>query len=185
MAAGKRVAFTAASGGVGTLALQLARLWGIKSLATTRRAGKLPALEALASEARQVRKPDELMAALLAFDARAGVDAVIDPLGGDYIAAALAGLARGGSVVSYEMVTGAAAAFDIMSLMMKDASLHGFTVFRLMQRPEVLTQLIGDGLALAQRLRPTIGAFYPFYEAPAALQALARGDHVGKIVIEV
>jgi NADPH:quinone reductase-like Zn-dependent oxidoreductase len=176
-ARGKRIAFTAAAGGMGTLALKLARAWGAETMATTRSAEKVTTLSTMAARVAVVRTAGELSAALRAWSPD-GVDAVIDPLGGAFVGAAVEGLAPGGRYVSYEWRAGAAGSYDIAALIAADVSLHGFTIFRLLRHPRLLEQLTAIGMDYADRLTPLLAEDYGFDAAPDAFEALARGQHV-------
>jgi NADPH:quinone reductase-like Zn-dependent oxidoreductase len=181
---GRRIAFTAAAGGMGTLALKLARAWGAEAMATTRSAEKVAPLSALAARVAVVRTAGDLAAALRAWSTD-GVDAVIDPLGGAFVGAAVEALAPGGRYVSYEWRAGTTGTYDVASLIAADASLHGFTIFRLLRHPGLLEQLTAIGMDHADRLTPLLADDYGFDAAPDAFEALARGRHVGKITVSL
>jgi NADPH:quinone reductase-like Zn-dependent oxidoreductase len=95
---GRRIAFTAAASGMGTLALKLARAWGAEAMATTRSAEKVAMLSTMAARVAVVRTAGELAAALRAWSPN-GVDAVIDPPGRAFVGAAVEALAPGGRYV--------------------------------------------------------------------------------------
>lgn len=183
-AKGKTVAFTAAAGGMGIVALKLARAWGAEAFATTRRSEKVDRLSAFAERVAVVETPDDLTRALRAWRP-GGVDAVIDPLGGGFVAAAVEALVPGGQFVSYEMIAGATGAYDIPALMAHDASLHGYTVFRPLRHPGLLERLLDIGMRYADSATPVLAADYAFDDAPEAFAALARSAHVGKITISI
>jgi NADPH:quinone reductase len=182
---GKTIALTAAAGGIATVGLQLARAWGADTLATTRRQEKVAQLSPLASHVSVVRRPQDLVPALRAAHFDRGIDVIIDPIGGEMVAHSLEALAHGGHFVSYEAVSGRAASYDIMDLMAKDLSLHGYTVFRPLQHPGLLEHLVTIGMEYADRVAPILAASFGFDEAPEAIEALARSEHVGKITVAV
>jgi NADPH2:quinone reductase len=179
---GKTIVFTAAAGGMGTMGLKLASVWGAETIATTRTQSKEGPLRTLASQVAVVAGAEQYRLALQALYP-AGVDAVIDPLGGDYVAASLAVIAAGGQFVSYEMITGTNVNYEIMSLMEKDASLHGYTFFRPLQHPGLLDKLINIGMADAGKLRPTLAENFSFDNAPSAFEALLDSEQLGKYTI--
>ena len=181
---GKTVVFTAAAGGMGTFALKLARAWDAETIATTRHQAKVERLSALASRVAVVRTVEELTSALHAFSPD-GVDVIIDPLGGRFVGASIESLVPGGQYVGYEMLTGATGAYDIMALLTKDASIHGYTVFRPLHHPGLLERLIGIGMEYAAKLTPVLAESYSFDKAPEAFEALARSEHIGKITITI
>lgn len=181
---GKSVVITAAAGGMGIIGLKLARAWGAEAIATTRDPAKAERLAALASHVAVVKTVEDFASALQAVRPE-GVDAVIDPLGGGFVGAAIEALVPGGQYVGYEMVAGATGSYDIMALLSRDASIHGYTIFRPLRRPGLLERLVGIGMDYADRLRPIVAETYSFARAPEAFAALARSEHVGKITITV
>jgi len=182
---GKTIALTAAAGGIATMGLQLARAWGALALATTRRQEKVARLSPLAAHVATVRKAQDLVPALRGTPFERGIDVIIDPIGGEMVAASLEALAPGGQFVSYEAVSGSTAAYDIMDLMAKDLSVHGYTFFRPLRHPGLLERLVNIGMESADRVAPILAAEFGFDEAPEAIEALARSEHVGKITVAV
>lgn len=62
---------------------------------------------------------------------------------------------------------------------------HGWPIFRLLDDRALLDALVGTGMRWAEHVRPLVADHYVFAEAPQALMALARSEHVGKIVVGV
>ncbi len=184
-AAGKTVLITAAASGMGVMALKLARLWGANTIATTRNPAKVSELEALAGQVLVCQDSQSLADGVHKLTQGRGVDCVLDPVGAEYYPGLLKALARGGQIVSYECITGTQAGLSIMDMMMKDASFHGFTVFRPFANPALLNRLVAMGLDDAAPLRPLISRSFDLAEAPRALEVLGRCEHVGKLVIRV
>jgi NADPH:quinone reductase-like Zn-dependent oxidoreductase len=114
-----------------------------------------------------------------------GIDVIIDPIGGDMIASGLEALGSGDQLVSYEAVSGHTGSYDIMDLMAKDLSLHGYTFFRPLRHAGLFDRLVEIGMAYADQVAPVLAGDFSFDEAPRAIQALARSEHVGKITVTV
>jgi len=89
--------------------------------------------------------------------------------------------------VVYGLLAGTAAALDLHTMIFKDVGVHGFTVHRIHRRPGLAESMVRRTLELVEsgRLRPIVADTYPFEEAPAALEALSRNEHFGKIVLTV
>jgi NADPH:quinone reductase-like Zn-dependent oxidoreductase len=81
------------------------------------------------------------------------------------------------------MISGREPVLAIAMLMIKDLTLRGFTLFRVYQQPGLFQQLIELGLQYSEQARPIIAATYPLAEAPAALAALGRAEHLGKMIL--
>lgn len=186
-APGKRVLVTAASSGVGVMALQIARALGTEAIAATTSSAKTEALAGLADHVLVVRSPADLATAVKSLTGGSGVDLAFDPVGGAYADGLLEAAAADGQVVFYGTLTGADAPLDLRKLILKDLGVHGYTVYRLQRDPARLEAVVEACLELAEtgKVRPLVAARYPFEEAPAALAALARNEHLGKIVLEV
>jgi NADPH:quinone reductase-like Zn-dependent oxidoreductase len=184
---GKTVLITAASSGVGVVALQAARALGAKTVASTTSRAKADRLVDLADHVVVAPSPEALVEGVGAATGGGGVDLAFDPVGYDYAAALLETAAQDGHVVVYGLLSGTTAPLDLHTMIFKDIGVHGFTVHRIHRDPGLLERMIGLTLELAEsgRLRPIVAATYGFDEAPAALEALSRNEHIGKIVVEV
>jgi NADPH2:quinone reductase len=183
-AAGKKILITAGGSGIGALALKLARHWGATTIATTRNEGKADELSKLADHVVVCGDSDSLQEGVNEATNGHGADLVLDPVGAAFYPGLMGAVARGGAIVSYECITGSDARISIIDMMMKNASLHGFTIFHVVNNPEVLTRMIDIGLNNAQALRPVISEIFDLSDLPAALEALGRSEHVGKMVIK-
>jgi len=186
-APGKKVLVTAASSGVGVMTLQIARAMGATTLAATTSAEKADRIGDIADDVIVVSGADSLIECVAEITGGSGVDLAFDPVGFDYAQALMATAAVDGQVVVYGLLAGTEAPLDLRSMIFKDLGVHGYTVHRLLRDPKGLDEVISAAVELAEsgKLRPLIAGEYPFEEAPAALEAMARNEHFGKIVLEV
>ncbi len=191
LAEGERVLVHAAGGGVGTAALQLARLARASLVIGT---ASRPKLDAIAGR----RLPldvgidyrREAFDAVVARETEGrGVDVILDPVGAAYSAANLRCLAVGGRWVVIGLLGGTEAVLDLRTLMARRARVIG-TVLR--SRP------LNEKAALAERFRsdllpafeagalvPVLDRTYPLAEAAAAHRDMEANRNIGKIVLEV
>lgn len=183
-APGKTILVTAATGGVGTFGLQLARAWGARTIATTRSTAKASLISAIATHVVLARTPEDLVERLRSV-APDGVDVVLDPLGGPFVRAAVEAMRTGGQYVGYEMIAGEQGEYDVPALLEKDICIRGHTIFRLLRDRAAFDRLVAAGADLAGSLKPIVAETFPFEEAPMAFAAMRRSDHVGKIVVTV
>jgi NADPH:quinone reductase-like Zn-dependent oxidoreductase len=121
--------------------------------------------------------------------ARAGVNIVIDMVGGDYVPRNLACLAEDGRHVSIAVQRGASAEIQIFDIMRRRLTLTGST---LRPRSVEFKTMVADEIARTVwpyveggRLKPVIDATFPLEQADAAHARMEAGNHVGKIVLEV
>ena len=185
-AAGKRVLVTAGASGMGVMALKIARAWGAETLATTRGEAKRAALSDLADHVLVCPEASALPDLVKqAGEGEKGIDAAFDPIGGDHVPAMIQAANPLAKLVVYERLGGAESTLHLASLMIKDVSLVGFTLFRLMREPALLQEVVRDALARAGDLRPIVAGSFPFDEAPEALRTLGQSAHLGKLVIDV
>jgi NADPH:quinone reductase-like Zn-dependent oxidoreductase len=182
-AKGKRILVTAASSGIGIMALKLARAWGATTIATTRSLAKTAQLKQLADHVVLCSDSNSLIAGVNNAIGDLGVNVSLDPVGEAFYPGLIAVSANGGIIVSYEMITGREPLLPIAMVMIKDLTIRGFTLFRVYQQPGLFEQLIDIGLEYSEQARPVIAAIHPMSEAPAALEQLGSCEHLGKLVL--
>lgn len=187
-AGGKRVLITAASSGVGVLALQIARNWGARTLAATTSEEKVEALAELADDV-VVVDPDPAITAerISEVSGGRGFDVAFDPVGYANVSLLFESAADSAQIVYYGLMAGTEAGLELVPLLRKNLGVHGFTIYRLLANPTLLDRAVSYILDMIDggRLELRIDSVYPFAEAPAALAAMARNEHLGKIVVEV
>src|SRR5262249_4949149 len=175
--------------GIGTTAIQLAKAFGAKVIATAGSAEKCEAcLELGADHAVNYRREDFVAVARQATAGR-GVDVTLDMVGGDYTERNIAAAAEEGRIVQIAVLGGAEVKINIARLMMKRVTLTGSTL-----RPRTRTAKAGFARALEARVWPllatgkvkvVIDATFPLAKAADAHRRLEAGAHVGKVVLVV
>ena len=189
LAPGETVLVSAAGGGVGSVAVQLARLLGagrVVGVASARKrdwlVGEL-GLDGVLDRAGDVRAG---LAALVPD----GVDLYFDNTGGDTLVAALRGMRTGGRVVLCGMVStleGAAGGPGIGALVeavLRRLTLSGFIV---RDHEDLRTEFESRvaGWLAAGRLTDAATEVEGLEHAPEALVALLAGAHVGKALVRL
>lgn len=173
--------------GIGTMAIALGGLFGLTVIVTAGSDAKCArALELGAAHAINYRTED-FVERVKAITGGKGVTAVIDMVGGDYVARNLQCLADDGRHVSIAVQGGAQATIPVFEVMRRRLTLTGST---LRPRDTAFKTLVADEIARtvwphveAGRLRPVIDQVFPLGEAAAAHARMEEGDHVGKIVL--
>ena len=188
--AGQTAVVTGGSGGVGTAALQLLRLAGVKTYgaASASKHGTLRSLGAIPIDYRQGRL-DRLVRAL----EPEGVDYVFDAVGGANIGPCIGALRRGGMVVGFGFI-GAAGMLPKVAMfwnLFVGARLRGrrgnfygiSALYRKDPRPlrEDLPRLFA--LLAERKIDPLITCTFPLLQAREAIELLASGKVAGKIVL--
>ena len=188
-ASGRTALVTAASSGVGVVALQVARAWGARTIAVTTSDDKAEALRQHADEVIVSTKHDGsgdgFAAAVLDATDGQGFDAAFDPVGFANASALSESAGTGAQIVFYGIMAGTQADLDLVSMLRKNLGLHGYTVYRLFGIPGALDAAINATVSLCDSgaLEPVVAASYSLDHAPRALEALAENQHLGKIVL--
>lgn len=170
---GRRVLVTGAAGGVGRFQVQLAALAGAQVTAVTRRADRAEDLRAAGAAA--------TVAAV--GDADGLFDLVLDGVGGRTLAAAVAKVEPGGTVVLLGASDPEPASLSLLDFVgHANAVIHGYVGQSDAVAAE-LTTLVG--LLAAGRLTVRLGLRADWDHTDAALAALADGRVEGKAVLDV
>lgn len=165
------VLITGASGGVGSSAVQLAKLRGATVIAL---AGKAKAAEVMALGADRVIDRD---ADLVAELGEGSVDVVLDLVGGPGWPQLLDILKRGGRYAISGAIAGPLAQIDLRTFYLKDLTLYGATF----QEDEVFKTLVH--YIEAGRIRPVVARTYPLKDIIQAQKDFLAKGHVGKLVL--
>jgi NADPH:quinone reductase len=175
--------------GIGTMAIALARLFGIRILVTCGSDSKCRRAEALGADRAVNYRTHDFVEEAKNFTGGRGVDIVLDMVGGDYLPRNLDCLAEDGRHVSIAVQRGTKSELDIAWLMMRRLTLTGST---LRPRPAEFKALLADEiarevwpLAAEGKLKPVIDSVLPLADAAEAHRRMEAGDHVGKIVLQV
>lgn len=187
---GETVVVHAAAGGVGTLSVQLAKLWGAgRVIATASSPEKRElALSLGADAAVGYDDPRGLTAALVEANDGKNVDVVLEMVGGTVFDQSLRSLAPFGRLAFF----GAAGRelpkpVDPRSLMRHSSAIIGFWLVHAFQRPQqMIAEPLAELFALVQQgaLRPIVGATYALGDAPQAHRDLRSRGTVGKLVLD-
>ncbi|WP_412049901.1 NAD(P)H-quinone oxidoreductase [Hoeflea sp. Naph1] len=175
--------------GIGTTAIQLAKAFGAKVLATAGSEAKCAAMRDLGADlAINYREEDFVAAVKQATDGK-GADLILDMVGGEYINRNYQAAAVEGRIVQIAFLKGRMAEADFSLLMMKRLTHTGST---LRARDIAFKALIADELhrqvwpLLSDRkVLPVMDSIFPLDQAAAAHQRMEDGDHIGKIVLDV
>jgi putative PIG3 family NAD(P)H quinone oxidoreductase len=175
--------------GIGTMAIALGRLFGLKVIVTCGTDAKCArALDLGAEAAVNYNEQDFVEVAQRLTDGK-GVDVVLDMVGGDYLPRNVKALADDGRHVSIATQRGAKAELSIADIMRRRLILTGST---LRPRPVEFKTMVADEIAKTVwpyveggRLKPVIDRTFPLSDAAGAHARMEAGDHVGKIVLEV
>jgi NADPH2:quinone reductase len=184
-AAGKSVLAPAIGGAVGNATYQLARALGASKVVST--AGS----KAKAEQARERGYDNvvDLSAESLAQGVRrltdgAGIDVVIDAIGGTITSEALKAMAMGGSLVTLGYSAGRNATIDVTDIIWKDLSVTGFSLFRSTRQEIQAAWDVISPLLVKGTVKPPVARIFPLEEAAKALQYLIEERPFGKVILK-
>lgn len=176
--AGDDVLVTAASSGMGTACIQLARhLGAARVIALTGSANKESTLRKLGADHVLNYKTDEVANQVRALTAGSGVDFVLDNVGGEMFTLGMSCLREGGTVVTASSAAGKRVELDLSTLYRRNLTLVGSRASTRRDQQLVLK------LAAAGVIQPVISQVFPLAEAEEAHRVLERAQHVGKLVL--
>jgi NADPH2:quinone reductase len=184
MRQGDTVLVHAGAGGVGSLAIQLARRWGAGHIVAT---ASTPEKRSLvlrlgADEAVDSAAPD-LAAALQAAAGNRRYDLILDGVAGPAFTAGLRLLNRRGRIVVYGAAGGdLSASVDPVGLIRGSRTVAGFWLVDHLDRvPAVVGELLG--LLAEGAIAPIVGGSYPLADARRAHEDLIGRRTEGKLIL--
>ena len=165
------------SGGVSVFALQFARLFGARVIATSGHSAKAEKLKALgAAQVIDYKQTPEWDKEVLRLTDGRGVDHVVEVGGAGTLQRSLGAVKLGGRIGVIGVLTGAGQ-IDPSPILRRNVGLQGIYVGN-RQMFEAMNRAIAEA-----KLRPVIDRSFPFAEAPAAYRHLKAQAHFGKVVI--
>jgi len=184
---GQTVVVHAAAGGVGTIAIQLAKLWGARVIAVTSTQSKIDLAKSLgADEVVDAHEP-ELSKALRAANGGRGVDLILEMVGGTTFDQSLLALGNFGKLITFGMASRTAPTpIHPGSLMHGSKTVSGFWLANCFGKKELMSDVITELFELVAdgKLRPIIGATYPLSKAADAHRAMLARATTGKIALD-
>ncbi|MGH8093355.1 MAG: NAD(P)H-quinone oxidoreductase [Chthoniobacterales bacterium] len=188
---GETVLIHAAGSGVGTAAVQLAHAAGATVYGTSRTADKLAQVRVLGiDQGITVRNsPREFVERVHELTSGAGVDVIIDLVGGAYFPASLEALAPRGRLISVSTAAGRRSEIDLGTVLHKRLTIIG-TVLRartIEEKAEATRRFAAHVLPLVSRgvIRPIVDRVYPAEEVRAAHEYLESNRNLGKVVLDL
>jgi NADPH2:quinone reductase len=188
---GERVLVHAVASGVGTAAVQLVHATGATVYGTSRSADKLNRMRELKlgmDESVAVGDaPAKFVEAVQKWTNGAGVDVILDLVGGSYFPPSLEALSIRGRIISVGTTAGAKSEIDLGLLKQKRAAIIG-TMLRtrsIEEKAEAIRRFAAAVLPLVSRgrIRPVIDRVYPVNQVRDAHERLESNPSFGKIVL--
>lgn len=187
LAAGERLLVHGGSSGIGTAAIQLAAIMGIRVFATAGSEKKCTACRELGAELAINYRTDDYVAAIKSSTDGEGVDVVLDMVGGEYIQRNLRCLRTEGRLVQIAFLEGSEAALNLMPLMLKRLTITGSTLRAqsVSAKGRIAAALKTEvwPLLATRRIMPVIDSAFPLENAAQAHTRMESSVHIGKILL--
>lgn len=174
---GERVLISGGSGGVSTLAIQMARAAGARVFAITSGQENAHRVEALGAHVVVDRNTGEMTELLRGAVGREGVDLAVDSVGEALWPALVRALRPGGRLVTYGATTGPRVEVDLRHVFWKQLSIVGST----MGDPKDFRRAMA--LVFSRQVEPVIQEVIPLEEVRRAHELLESGGVFGKLVL--
>lgn len=184
---GQTVVIHAAAGGVGTLAIQLAKMWGGKVIAVVGNSKKADLVKSLGADAVVMADEKDQAKTLRAQNDGKGIDLVLEMVGGSTFDQSLQALGTFGKLITFGMASRTAPTpVHPGALMHGSKTIAGFWLANCFGKKELMHDVIAELFELVAlgKLRPIIGNTYPLSEAATAHREMLARETVGKIALD-
>ena len=189
LVAGEWLLVHGGSSGIGTTAIQLAKAFGAKVIATAGSAAKCRACFDLGADRAVNYRSEDFVTACQEATGGKGVDVILDMVAGSYTERNIIAAAPEGRIVQIAVLGGATVSFNISRLMMKRLTLTGST---LRPRSRAFKGFLATSLEAkvwpllaAGKVQVVLDSTFPLLQAADAHRRMETGEHVGKIVLTV
>ena len=176
---GEDVLVLGAGSGVGSAAIQIAKFFGARVIATAGNDAKLQKAKELGADQVINHRTQKIRDEVRRFTGKRGVDVVFEHVGTATWEESIASLAPSGRLVTCGATTGYDAKIDLRFLFVRQLSILGSYMGT---KPELQTVM---KLVAAGRLKPVVDRIFPLAEAAAAHAYLESGGQFGKVVLKV
>lgn len=184
---GDAVIITAASSSVGLAAIQVAKMVGATSIATTRTRAKADALREFGADHVIVTDEEDLSERVAQITGGKLARVAFDPVAGPALEALAQAVSTGGIIFEYGALAPAPTPFPLFPVLAKMLTVHGYQYKEIVENPERLARakrFILDGLA-SGALNPVIDKVFTLDQIVDAHRYLESNQQFGKIVVTV
>ncbi len=175
------------SSGIGTVAIQLAKAFGARVIATAGSAAKCDACRGLGADLAINYKTEDFVALTKSATGGAGAQVILDMVGGDYIERNYEAAAVEGRIVQIAFQGSPRATVDFRRIMLKRLHHTGSTLrSRSVTDKAAIARAVERSvwpLIVAGKVRPVMDKVFPFRQAADAHARMESSVHIGKIVL--
>ena len=185
--AGETVVIHAAAGGVGTIAIQLAKLWGATVIAVTSTSEKAALAQSLGADVAIDASTDGLAKRIREANQSRPVDIILEMVGGETFDESLKALGNFGRLITFGMASRRPPSpLQPGALMHGSKTVAGFWLSNCFGKKELMADVLQElfQLIAEKKLSPVIGESFPLDHAVSAHKAILARETVGKIVLK-
>ena len=179
----------AGGSGVGTAAIQLAKVAGAKPYVTVGSDGKLVKAVALGAKGGVNHKAHDFAVTLMQMTKQAGINVIIDCVGELYSSRNIIILSTGGRLIQIAAMSGVHCHWDLGDIMRKRLQIKGLTMrSRPLTEKRLLTkQFVQKWLPYfeSKDIVPVIDSVFPFEKVQQAHSHMESNKNFGKIILEL
>ena len=179
LGAGEVVLVVAANSGVGSAAVQVAKLVGAEVIATAGDADKMERARQLGADQVVDHYKQDVLSEVRRMTGKRGVDVVVEHVGKATWDGSVKALAKGGRLVLCGATTGADVTTDLRYVYNRELTIYGSFMA---SRGELLRVV---SLFEAGRLKTVVDSVYPLEKAGEAQRRMEESKHFGKIILKV
>jgi len=180
---------TAASGGTGLGAIQVAKAGGARVIATSRTSAKREFLLAHGADAVVATDEEDLAVTVMELTDGSGASLINDTIGGGFVGRYVEALAYDGTIYIHGGLSGTnEVSFPIVPLVRRRGAVHGYSLINELRDDSARERgraFVLDGLASKQLPRPVIDSVFSFDRCAEAYERMRTGVQRGKIVVRV
>jgi putative PIG3 family NAD(P)H quinone oxidoreductase len=187
LAAGQTLLVHGGGSGIGTMAIQLAKLAGARVAVTAGSPEKLDACRALGADITINYREEDFVDSLMAATDGHGADVILDIVGAAYLARNIAALAPDGRIANIGMQQGRRAELDFGALMAKRGAISSTSLrARPAEQKASIVAAVTENVwpaVEAGLIRPVIDTELPMQQAAQAHRIVTESTHTGKVVL--
>jgi NADPH2:quinone reductase len=190
---GQYVLITAATGGAGLGAIEVGRLLGANTIATTRSASKKQALLDRGADHVIVTGTEDLVSRVRDITGGKGADVIFDPIAGDSLSTLAEAVAWGGEIILYGTLGGVNTLYPLFAGFARNFTLRTYMVYNFCGLPSIglprnegafarAVKFINENLA-SGKLKPVIARVFPLSQIQEAHRYLESNQQFGKVIV--
>lgn len=168
----------AAGSGLGSAAIQIAKLLGARVITTVGGEEKIKRAKALGADEVINYKVRDFHAEVMRLTRFEGVDVVLEHIGGDTFSKSVLCLRKKGRIITSGATAGRNASFDLRYLFTHQLSVIGSYMGGISELKRIVRRV------QAGKLRPVVDTIFPLRDARAALNRMIARENFGKIILK-